>query len=384
MSTAATPDPMNHPDGLAWHLFAKVVAATKFTDSRGRGVPTFLSWASDSDTFGLKPTWPANPTGGVQIRKNRPTQQVAGAETDCDKVPAIIKLHCAALEDVRRNHAAFDYIAGHGLNTRSGLKKAFGTRVDFPSDTLEVKTNWIYADRLRDYGYPDRVALSPDDYFYTAFDSHGMKMALLSMHVISRLVPNWTWATFEHFANPGRCDIIGCRDSFGARISFVPPRQEAVGGPKGKWGNQYGECAKTQEAQALLRSLPKVFSNYCLKGTQTDFTEPTGLAIRMGNSITEGGFVDSSSCMTCHASAGWDKDGLMLETGNPIGPVNPAWFWDMPVAATPVGRSGPPERGTGKLIGTRAEFVWSIPYCAFDDLNPDPAQRKSQCVDAGE
>ena len=37
--------------------------------------------------------------------------------------------------------------------------------------------------------------------------------------------------------------------------------------------------------------LDPAYSNYCLKGSQTDFTDATGLAIRVGNSVTEKGFV---------------------------------------------------------------------------------------------
>jgi hypothetical protein len=28
-------------------------------------------------------------------------------------------------------------------------------------------------------------------------------------------LPNWFWATFEHVDNPDRCKILGCHDSFG-------------------------------------------------------------------------------------------------------------------------------------------------------------------------
>ena len=53
--------------------------------------------------------------------------------------------------------------------------------------------------------------------------SDGKEYALVAMHVISKLVPNWTWATFEHRDNPGRCDVLGCRDAFGAQQSVVAP-----------------------------------------------------------------------------------------------------------------------------------------------------------------
>ena len=53
------------------------------------------------------------------------------------------------------------------------------------------------------------VAQVPQLYHVNA-EQDGTKYALVSMHVISKQVPNWTWATFEHRFNPGRCDIMGC------------------------------------------------------------------------------------------------------------------------------------------------------------------------------
>ena len=38
---------------------------------------------------------------------------------------------------------------------------------------------------------------------------------LIALHISSKDTPNWVWATFEHVANPGRCDFTGCNDSYG-------------------------------------------------------------------------------------------------------------------------------------------------------------------------
>lgn len=48
---------------------------------------------------------------------------------------------------------------------------------------------------------------------------------------------------------------------------------------------------------------------YRLKGSQVDFVQSTGHRILLGNSVTEGGFMMSSSCMTCHARAHVGPDG---------------------------------------------------------------------------
>jgi hypothetical protein len=117
--------------------------------------------------------------------------------------------------------------------------------------------------------------------------SDGKEYALVAMHVISKLVPNWTWETFEHKDNPGRCDVLGCRDAFGAQQAVVAPLSATES------EQHYGDCLKTSALMALIDKTKwdPAYVNYCLKGSQTDFTDATGLAIRVGNSVTENGFV---------------------------------------------------------------------------------------------
>jgi hypothetical protein len=121
-------------------------------------------------------------------------------------------------------------------------------------------------------------------------------------------------------------------------------------------------------------NIDPVFANYCLKGSQTDFTDDTGLDIRLGNSVTEEGFVEQSSCITCHGRAAWDNAGNATSTagfdnnGAPLGPIQPNWYFSF--------SSQPPIfEGMAGLTqtATSADFVWSIPFCAIDDTrNPIP------------
>ncbi|WP_461333237.1 hypothetical protein [Bradyrhizobium embrapense] len=207
-----------------------------------------------------------------------------------------------------------------------------------------------------------------------------MQYALVSMHVISKQVPNWTWATFEHRFNPGRCDIIGCRDNFGAQTAFVPSNRIA--------GQGYPDCVKTAALTAMLSSadIDPVYNNYCLKGSQADFVDNVGLDIRVGNSVTEDGFVATSSCITCHGRAAFKADGTPASQAGflsfgpngpvaPLGPLLPEWYWKF---------SGQPPIFEGKpgltRIATAADFVWSIPFCAYDDtqtpVQPTPCSGK--------
>ncbi|MFW8588891.1 hypothetical protein ACOJBM_40890 [Rhizobium beringeri] len=56
--------------------------------------------------------------------------------------------------------------------------------------------------------------------YYVSEAPDGKKYALIAMH-ISKVLPNWTWATFEHQNNPGRCDYTGCHDAYGAVVADV-------------------------------------------------------------------------------------------------------------------------------------------------------------------
>ena len=103
--------------------------------------------------------------------------------------------------------------------------------------------------------------------------------------------------------NPSRCDILGCKDSFGTQTALVPPNAQPKKG--------YTSCVKSPALTALFAAatLDGAFAHYCLKGSQADFVDNSGLDIRLGNSVAEDGFVAQSSCMTCHGRAAFDQNG---------------------------------------------------------------------------
>src|SRR5262249_10687660 len=116
-------------------------------------------------------------------------------------------------EEVRRNKATFDFIISNGLWYTEGIRKFFGAggSVVFPSDSIEIKAHW------------KPIQESDKSRFHWNVDSNGKLFGLTALHIISKTIPNWTWATFEHVDNLGRCDVIGCNDAFGAQDKFVPP-----------------------------------------------------------------------------------------------------------------------------------------------------------------
>ena len=223
-----------------------------------------------------------------------------------------------------------------------------------------MKANWVPANTVNAAHYHVNTA------------SDGQQYALVSMHVISKQVPNWTWATFEHQNNEGRCDYIGCRDNFGATVAFVAPE------PVSQFGKVYPPCQKTPAALEIFRkaNLAAVFQNYCLKGSQIDFITATGQTTLLGNSVTEDGFSNTSSCMTCHSRASFSANGAAsmpiagfvdppipaicpvpnssINQCSPNGSPKPEWFWSNP---------GTPQQ---KPLNKQADFVWAIPLRAFN------------------
>jgi hypothetical protein len=373
---AVDPNPaMNNPDETSWELFVLVnkPAATP----SGNNV-VFETWASNDDTFQPSPTFPGAagpPSCGPQLVAAVTTPiaspkilNVPALEALAPQVPGLVPhvvpggAEDQPSEEVRRNESTFNFIVCNKLQTKAGLRSAFtaGQPISFPEDSIEVKANWKPAGNR-----------SPSEYHINTA-SDGKRYALVSMHIISKKVPNWTWATFEQKDNLGRCDYLGCHDSFGATVVDLPAHS-ALGG-------RYDPCVKTAALKKMFADagLPALWENYCLKGSQVDFTTATGVPTRLGNSVTESvgpqqqdSFVVTSSCMTCHSrsavsGAGRDPYGAGFITSpnpaicppsqvacSPNGPPNPAWFWS---------NLGQP---TQSMVALQTDFIFSLPQHAI-------------------
>jgi hypothetical protein len=391
---------MSEPDKVAWCYFLYV--NTRGPDPNHNDA-LFEIWASDGETFVPNPQWPA----GRQPKEFRPNilSQVREAERTFGlgrqgsaiqplALPPVRPLKPGQnLEETRRNQAAFEFITKNNLHKISGLQTAFAKfaadrqLLSFPADAIEVKANWFPVESPADptkSGIPGYSG-NPNDaasIYHVNTAKDGKRYALVAMHVISKLVPNWTWATFEHQNNPGRCQFIGCRDKFGATQAFIPPDTTVPDPNDPSYNNPannptpYPPCTKSAGLEKLFAaaSIDPAFKNYCLKGSQTDFTDASGMPVRLGNSITEETFDFQASCMSCHGRAAFGPDGSATTvagfdnvTGAPLGPIHGEWYW-----TTNIG--GPWAPAALPLVGIQivpgavsADFVWSIPFCAIDD-----------------
>jgi len=271
-------------------------------------------------------------------------------------------------EEVRRNESSFDFIISNNLWYTEGLKCAFskgvdssgypnGQNVTFKTDAIEIKARW------------KTIKESDKPNYHWNYDGTGTLYGLIGLHVISKTLPNWTWATFEWVGNAGRCDYMGCHDTFGVTPANVSPAPNP--------GGQYPPGTVTAGLQKLFteagfdQEWAAEWQNYRLKGSQNDFTSNTGVTNLLGNSIIEDGFVQTSSCMTCHANAAVDLNGSPNPTfgftpgGQSLnGPVNPAWFYNL--------NTWNPTKLAFKANYYPIDFIWAVANAQKAAPNPVP------------
>ena len=123
-------------------------------------------------------------------------------------------------EEVRENGATEDYIAGTGLWDRANQAAAAGQDFDiqFSRPSVEIKADWIQVSTIGNHNYTcDNIGQTGLVHVETV---NGNCFALVGMHLISKLLDKWIWATFEPqntVTNPFRCQILGCNDPFGSQ-----------------------------------------------------------------------------------------------------------------------------------------------------------------------
>ncbi|MCB1032651.1 MAG: hypothetical protein KDD47_02320 [Acidobacteria bacterium] len=331
----AQPGPVDgstqNSDEFIWNLFAQFTAPV---DPAHPSTVVFETWASDADTFSKTPHWPdpatprkfqrsvldrlTNPHAtNIDVPCNPPGNAAVGGFPATGET-----LQCIA-EETKRNRPQFDYIVDNQLNTKAGLAAAFAKSFDvaMPTSAISVKGDWVPIPTMLQW-IPSLTSAEQVRQLYHTTISEEVEYALVSLHVSSRQNTNWVWGSFEHQLNPGRCDYIGCYDSFGATRPAVPPNRQA-------YNTQYGACAKTPALEQLMAEadLSPVWRNYCMKASMVDFTAADGTPYVLGNSVIEGitgnGTVAASSCISCHFYASFDETGAPKASVTAMLPFNP-------------------------------------------------------------
>jgi hypothetical protein len=217
------------------------------------------------------------------------------------------------------NDALVTAIKGPELNTLKGRKDAFqkGALINLGSTTVAVKV--LY-----------RV-VKPEDANKYYISSPGSNYGVVAFHLTARIYPQWIWATWEHStvaemdkkSGTGYC----CSDNFG-------------------WDD------KNQGASLPLKKLMENndvldvwWKNYRLVGTQIYSIDSIGDPEKLGNFAPEmeGTILQHSSCITCHARAAFDVNGMGQKVGTFVGAPNPNWY-----------------KPGGKLTHLQLDFLWTL------------------------
>ncbi len=315
-------------------------------------------------------------------------------------------------EVVYRNRPMWAYTFKNNLYNQEGLAKRFeltkttinsnapyraiGVRIEYPIGSVMFKSDWLHEDEAKKLGlHNNKKHPYITQYMKSLVGDNDSGQFRTGLHYLvaitaaSKDLPNWHWYAIEHVDNLGRCDYIGCNDSFGYNTAdkvpkgyaknYTKPRTTSDGlksassifvtgkkYPSGKISNalkkiyhDLGIATQAFKNQKQPTVNNKAWLSYRLKGTQTDFVTKQGVNTVMGNSVTEGGFVNSSSCMTCHAQATINSAGQPAITSigfsselnlfgyrrSSNGTPKSSWFY------TP---------GTNSLNAMQVDFVWGI------------------------
>jgi hypothetical protein len=284
----------------AWQLF---VAATCPVNNTQYPYVTWEKWIEQAElyktpgavkAFGTsqRPRFHMSPLARIVEEKRRKGNKRAevlipqAANEGCNSNTWSKRTIC---EEARINPDAQSYIVSQGLVTKKGqiafinAKKTF----DFTAPAVEIKADWI---KLNSCSSP------PKDVHVEQVN--GSCYALGGIHLISKLIDKWIWATFEPqntTTNPQRCVVLGCNDPWGSN----PPTTQ---------GSSTQLTAALADLMTQANLAPE-WRNYRLDGVQTDFLSD-GKPTRLGNSIIEGdnaalpaggpATMKVSSCITCH------------------------------------------------------------------------------------
>ena len=309
---------------LAWSLFLEAMAPAN-------GSLTFETWTEQcelaSNVIGCPSAASvaaAKAGGNGRVRMLHGSAMVRArkvAASDCGAMtttplgeyppPANLTRKAMFCEEVFMSpvEAAFVKRSLTTLVSQQAYGKERGWTINFPGtgtndtrfdlDSLELKVDWVPA---TSYSNPTFACPDPTNRLYTE-TINGTCYALAAIHITSKVMLNWLWATFEpnsNVTNPNRCDpkLYGaCLDPWGTTSSQ----------PYGK-GQTAQQSPELRQAMAEAHLNP-AFSNYFLTGVQTQFVDNYGKPIQLGNSFVEfnqGVLPGKSSCITCHQYANFD------------------------------------------------------------------------------
>lgn len=366
---------INAPDKFAWDLFIKLNHPADLTKGRGIpdntkkiGSPGLVVWETwklaRTEVFlpdGAKPSpWDApaplapSPPQRFEPSKLKILKAIAlGLPEPGEGVGPLLD-PAELTNESRMNRPTFEFVVDNELYNVEG-QEAFqrdGRKIDFPIDSMEIKGSW------KELGASGSVSTAIMNRYHTA-DVGGKVYGLVGFHIITKDLPNWFWATFEHVDNP-------------------PPEIGDVD------RSSYPRTPSGSPLPPILKGTK--WENYRLRGTQVDFTDSRGNPTVLGNTQIEQGFQATSSCISCHANAtigdkldlpersfvppaGQIRNGANRLTvffafiSLPIDSLKPDPASDPAILYGPTGHPDPvlfSKGATGRPRYTQLDFLWSL------------------------
>jgi hypothetical protein len=327
---------LNTPDRFAWETFVSI------SRSAGNGTNDALweTWILQREVFAdpnKAPVWPGtkhqpkvlSPSIQLEllnqemlVRREARLELLRQREGDAVRTLKPFIAPNPLSQEVRMNKANLDFIVANQLWYLQGQIAAFnaGRRLDFPLDAKEIKAHW------------KEISAADKPRYHWQTGANGKLYGLIALHVMTKDLPNWFWATWEHVDNRDRCKVGGCRDKFGV--------------------DDTGKVTQALIDMFTAAGMGAEWQNYRLTGSQTDFTDSTGRPLTLGNSEIEGPFMATSSCITCHAKATVNALGDRLDVfasngQSDNGIPDPNWFYNTGA-------------GPATLKFLQLDFEWSL------------------------
>ena len=354
---------MTEPDCYAWRVFVAInwpadIANKTPDSSKPLGADGPVVWETWRNVRNNAPdtVFPINGSdpgewlgpGAIAVARNvenfdtEPLQQLigrGGVEATLDPIAAEFQIN-----ETRMNRTSYEFVRTNTLYNLQGQVALFDQgleTISFPANAKEIKAQWRQieeADKPR-YHWAN----------VTTLDGTVKPYGLTALHITTKDLPNWVWATWEHIGNRTP-EAAGGREG---DEGWLLPSVDRFACP-----TPPHNC-ETPPAGIGLEGTK--WQNYVLRGSQIDFVDSRGNATQLANSHPESGFQLTSSCITCHSMSTIGAGGNRLNffqslppaTPVPVGHVgspNPAWF-----------RSpGFGDGNTGELRFTQLDFVWSL------------------------
>lgn len=288
----------NHSDEYAWRLFVALnwpaSPVTRTADRRARfgtdrpGV--WESWQSAGDVYledGRDPgPWvpgdPAHPAAPERRFETLSLEDLLKARHIVDGVMVPLADPIAAakrLTEIRMNRRTYEFIRARQLYNLDGQIRAFteNRTVSFPYGAKEVKAKWRrISERESSRYHTTRVTLA---------DGTQRLYGLTGLHIVSKDLPHWFWATFEQVDNPALPDSEGWQ--LPSKDRFSCPAAAA-------------DCNRAPRNIGLEGT---VWQYYRLRGSLTEYVDAKGRPELLANSELETGLQKTASCITCHSRA---------------------------------------------------------------------------------